>query len=138
LKLNCEGAEVDVIENLVREGEWMKVTNAMIDFDARKIPSQRQRVESVINLLVKTQARNYQFPEDYMYGMGSHFGGIKNWLDRTGAVQPGVKPRLRSLMFHTRNILQRKHLGFYKLKILRRTPAFAVRFYYEQVKAQPH
>lgn len=134
LKLNCEGSEVDVIENLICAGEWRKVTNAMIDFDARKIPSQRHRVESATNLLVATGMKNYQFPEDYMYGMGSHFGGIKNWLDGTGAAESGLRSQLRSLVYHLTNIIRRKHLGFYKLKILRRSPAIVVDYYYGKIK----
>ncbi|HEY0098616.1 MAG TPA: FkbM family methyltransferase [Pyrinomonadaceae bacterium] len=134
LKLNCEGSEVDVIENLIINDEWSKVTNAMIDFDARKIPSQRLRVESVTNLLVKTGMDNYQFPEDYMYGTGSHFGGIKNWLNKTGAIDFGIRSRLMSLIFHSKNVVGRKHLGFYKLKILRHTPVFLVNYYYNKMK----
>ncbi len=42
MKLNCEGAEVAVLENLMRSGEARKLHNVLIDFDAARIPSQRR------------------------------------------------------------------------------------------------
>lgn len=43
LKLNCEGAECDILDDLIDSGEIRKVTVAMVDFDVRKIPSQKDR-----------------------------------------------------------------------------------------------
>jgi hypothetical protein len=44
MKLNCGGSECDILENLLDSGEYSKITQVMIDFDAREIPSQRDRV----------------------------------------------------------------------------------------------
>ncbi len=43
LKLNCEGAEVDIVEDLLSSGEFARVRSAMIDPDVRKIPSLAHR-----------------------------------------------------------------------------------------------
>lgn len=43
LKLNCEGAECDIIEDLLDSGEYKKIGVLMVDFDVRKIPTQRHR-----------------------------------------------------------------------------------------------
>ena len=39
LKLNCEGSECDIIEDLLRSGEIRKVNSALVDFDVRKLPA---------------------------------------------------------------------------------------------------
>jgi FkbM family methyltransferase len=43
LKLNCEGAECDIIEDIIDAGEGNKVKALMIDYDVRKIDSQKHR-----------------------------------------------------------------------------------------------
>jgi len=45
LKLNCEGAECDILDNLFNSGEYKKIDAMMIDFDVRKSPSQKHREE---------------------------------------------------------------------------------------------
>ena len=43
LKLNCEGCEVDIIEDLLNSNEYRKVKSLGVAFDVTKIPSQRGR-----------------------------------------------------------------------------------------------
>ncbi|MFA5830886.1 MAG: class I SAM-dependent methyltransferase [Candidatus Paceibacterota bacterium] len=43
MKMNCEGAECDILEDLMDSGEFDKVDVLMVDFDVRKIPSQKHR-----------------------------------------------------------------------------------------------
>src|SRR5262249_49620805 len=47
LKLNCEGAEADIVEDLLESGEFARLRAVMIDPDVRKIPSQRHREREV-------------------------------------------------------------------------------------------
>ena len=68
MKLNCEGSECDILENLLDSGEYSKITHVMIDFDARKIPSQCDRVESLKLCLKNQRYLNFSFPEELMYG----------------------------------------------------------------------
>ena len=134
MKLNCEGSECDILESLLDSGEYSKITQVMIDFDARKIPSQRHRVESLKLRLKNQRYMNFSFPEELMYGMGSHFGGIRNWLNRRGARDGGAKAWSRSLIYHVANLRERKQMQFYKLKVLRLTPNPVVDFYYARIK----
>lgn len=136
LKLNCEGSECDILENLLDSGQFGRVTQVLVDFDAMKIPSQRHRVHGLQERLKAEAAANCKFPSEVMYGMGSHFGGIRNWLNTVGARQAGVRPCVSSTLYHLTNLLRRRHLPFYKLQILRRLPRSLVARYY-RVRGAP-
>jgi FkbM family methyltransferase len=43
MKMNCEGAECDILEDLMDSGEFDKVDALMVDYDVRKVPSQKHR-----------------------------------------------------------------------------------------------
>jgi FkbM family methyltransferase len=134
MKLNCEGSECDILENLLDSGEYSKITQVMIDFDARKIPSQRDRVESLKRRLETQGYTNFSFPEELMYGTGSNFGGIRNWLNQRGARDGSAQAWFRSLKYHVANLRKRKQMQFYKLTVLRFTPKPIVDFYYARIR----
>lgn len=54
LKLNCEGCECDLLEDLISTNEIRKVKYLLVAFDVRKIPSQRHR-EFEIRQILKNQ-----------------------------------------------------------------------------------
>lgn len=84
LKLNVEGAECDIMDDLLDSGEFSKVTYAMIDFDVRKIASQKHREAELIQRL---ESMSIGFPR-VTYGAkrkqvmtgDTHQERIKNWL----------------------------------------------------------
>lgn len=43
LKLNCEGAECDILEDLFASGEWSKVEHALVSWHGHKIPELAER-----------------------------------------------------------------------------------------------
>ncbi len=43
LKMNCEGCECDILDDLLDSGEWRKLAHVLCDFDVRKSPSQAHR-----------------------------------------------------------------------------------------------
>jgi FkbM family methyltransferase len=47
MKINCEGGELDILENLKMSGLIMKCTHLYVDWDARKVPSLAQRYSSI-------------------------------------------------------------------------------------------
>jgi FkbM family methyltransferase len=47
VKLNCEGCEADIIEDLLDSNEYRKIVSLGVAFDVRKIPSQRHREEEI-------------------------------------------------------------------------------------------
>jgi FkbM family methyltransferase len=79
LKLNCEGAEADIVEDLLGSGEFARLRAVMIDPDVRKIPSQRHRERELRDRLAATGLTNFALEEDVMIG-GTHRLRIQNWL----------------------------------------------------------
>jgi len=49
LKLNCEGSECDIINDLLDTGEYGKVKAVFVDFDVRKSPSNKHKEEELRN-----------------------------------------------------------------------------------------
>ena len=47
LKLNCEGAECAILDDLIKSNEYQKIDVLMVDFDVRKIPSQKHLVDEM-------------------------------------------------------------------------------------------
>ena len=41
LKINCEGSECVILDDLIESGQYKKIKVLMVDFDVRKIPSQK-------------------------------------------------------------------------------------------------
>ena len=85
LKLNCEGAECDILDDLLDSGEFDKVSYCMVDFDVRKVMKLKHRE-------AETRARlaEYPFPrvaycKDVMRGE-THQDRIGNWLALVDAV----------------------------------------------------
>jgi FkbM family methyltransferase len=86
LKLNCEGAECDILDDLLDSDEFRKVSYAMIDFDVRKIDSQKHREREVRERLKRAGIGfpRVAFARDVMIGE-THGARIKNWLKMIGA-----------------------------------------------------
>lgn len=79
LKLNCEGAECDILDDLLDSGEFDKVSFCMVDFDVRKIAHMKHRQAEVMERLA-----GYPFPrvattKQVMVGP-THQDRIRNWL----------------------------------------------------------
>ncbi|MEU2268486.1 FkbM family methyltransferase [Streptomyces olindensis] len=77
LKLNCEGSECDVLEDLLDSGLTERLKSIYVDFDVRKIPSQVHRQETVERRL---RERNLHFvTPDALAGPGGS-GTVRKWL----------------------------------------------------------
>lgn len=79
VKLNCEGAECDILDDLLDSGEFEKIAFLMVDFDVRKIASQRHRQAEV-----EARLARYGFPrvattKQVMKGE-THQDRIRHWL----------------------------------------------------------
>ena len=88
LKLNVEGAECDIMDDLLDSGEFNKVTYAMIDFDVRKIASQKHRQAEIMARLNEAGIGypRVAFTKQVMVG-ATHQDRIKHWLRAVGADQ---------------------------------------------------
>jgi FkbM family methyltransferase len=96
LKLNCEGSEADILEDLISNESIFKIRSIYVDFDIRKVPGQayRQReIEDKLNSL----GVDFQTPE--LLGIAAN-AGVKKWLD--GSLTQ-IDPNLfKKLYFSTR------------------------------------
>jgi len=53
MKLNCEGSECDILDDLLQSGEYTKIKALMVDFDVRKVPSQEYKENEIREKLKK-------------------------------------------------------------------------------------
>lgn len=130
MKLNCEGSECLILLDLIEHQQLSKIKNLLIDFDARKIPSQEHLIPIVTSKL-KAIGFKYYSPEEVQYGAGSHFGGIRQWLYLTQEKKGNFLPSMR---YHLRNICRGKALPFYKFQVIKLLPKALVDFYYRRLK----
>lgn len=79
LKLNCEGGECDILDDLLDSGEFAKVSYAMVDFDARKIAAVRHREPEVRRRLEAYPPPRVMFQRAAMVG-DTHRDRIRHWL----------------------------------------------------------
>jgi FkbM family methyltransferase len=80
LKLNCEGCECDILDDLLDSGEWAKVSHAMIDFDVRKISAMRHRQAETMERLSAYPSPRVMYSQRAMLG-DTHRARIHHWLD---------------------------------------------------------
>jgi FkbM family methyltransferase len=77
MKINCEGCECDIIENLLLNNIFDNINHIMIDFDVRKIPSQKHKEQEIMKSVFNK--KNIDLCENVMIGT-THQNRIKNWL----------------------------------------------------------
>ena len=92
MKLNCEGAECDIINDLLDSGEVAKVANVMIDFDVRKIPEKAHEEANLKERMRREGFDRYSLAPQVMVGK-THGRRIENWLHGLTLAAPIVKRR---------------------------------------------
>jgi hypothetical protein len=128
MKLNCEGSEVDIVENLLDAGEFGKVYNVVITFDVRRSESLRGRELPLRKRLWNEGHENMVFSEDVLRG-ATHNARIQHWLDLVGARDDLPLDKLRAKHAIVLRDLSRRtgRLArfevFMRLHLFRRLPA---------------
>lgn len=79
MKLNCEGAECDILDDLLDSGEFSKITYLMVDFDVRKVMKLKHREAETRSRLSAYAFPRVAFCKDVMKGE-THQDRIHNWL----------------------------------------------------------
>jgi FkbM family methyltransferase len=79
LKLNCEGAECDILDDLLDSSEFEKVAFVMIDFDVRKIAALKHRQAEVAYRLLAYPYPRVATSKQVMRGE-THAERIQHWL----------------------------------------------------------
>jgi len=101
VKLNCEGCEVDIIEDLLDSNEYRKITSLGVAFDVRKIPSQRGREPEIKRRLAKCGYENYVDIE-LKHGDPPR-RNIQTWLSTAGAAdRRSLGNRIRQVFYNGR------------------------------------
>lgn len=83
LKLNCEGAECAILDDLINSGEYKKIDVLMVDFDVRKIPSQKHLMGEMKVKLNKLNIPKIFYRDEYKIGIGTHSYFTHFWLDNS-------------------------------------------------------
>ena len=81
LKLNCEGCECDVLDDLLDSGEFEKVTFCLICFDIHKIAGMAyRRDETIVRLMTSYSSPRFMFSTEASVGP-THRERIHHWLN---------------------------------------------------------
>ena len=62
LKMNCEGSEADILENLIDTKTIFRISSIYVDFDVRKIPGQEFR-QALLESSMESQNIDFHSPE---------------------------------------------------------------------------
>jgi FkbM family methyltransferase len=108
-KINAEGAEVDIIDNLAMAGVLRQIDHLLLHFDIRKIPSLRSR-EPAMRAALEAADVEYQPADEIQFGVVGR--GTRNWLRWCIS-----NPRTRNLRYKTLGRLgHRVRLRLYPVK----------------------
>lgn len=77
-KLNCEGAECDVIDRLADAGQLTKVSHLLVHFDVKKVPSLAHRADATSRRLDESGV-SWCEAQRILFGR-SHAQKTANWL----------------------------------------------------------
>lgn len=81
MKLNVEGSECIILNDLLDSGECFKIDNVMIDFDIRKVPDKQNDEMVLLERFKREGFHNYSLCDDVMKGKGkTHQKRIRSWL----------------------------------------------------------
>ena len=123
MKMNCEGAEVEILKNLLESREIFKISSVMIDFDAFKIEGMQTEPRKLLRQFRAVGFQNYSLRFEVMRGgrkgHRTHHGNIRNWLEGLPITKAIVKnPR----PFGLRRRIERWLMRHIKRQIKMRAP----------------
>jgi FkbM family methyltransferase len=142
LKLNCEGAECDILDDLIDSGEIRKADFILVHFDVRKVLSQRHR-ENEVKARLREEGIDRLVEADEALIGPSMIARVQHWLDSVGADEyPMLTPgdRIRSSVNHLRFVsapaaIQRARLGPLAHAVLpRRLHRWLQAFFYPEAR----
>lgn len=81
LKLNCEGAECTILNDLINTNEYKKIDVLMVDFDVRKIPSQKHLMNDMKARLKTLGIPKIFYIDEFHLGKKTHSHFTHFWLD---------------------------------------------------------
>jgi FkbM family methyltransferase len=91
LKLNCEGAEIPVLNNLIDSGEIWKIDHIMLDFDCRYIAGNQHLEQEMLDRLASIGFNRYTLADDDP--SRTHLQKMAHWLPVVASHQPDPEGR---------------------------------------------
>lgn len=91
LKLNCEGAEIPIMNNLIDSGEVWKLAHVMLDFDCRYIEGQQHLEGELLQRLGDIGFNRYTLCDDNPHI--AHIDKVAYWLPVVDSGQPDPQGR---------------------------------------------
>lgn len=86
VKLNCEGSECDIIDDLIDSNQILKIFSLLITYDVRDFKKLKYREVESRKKLRNTNLVNFCFADEMMKGK-THNLRIRNWLVSFGAYE---------------------------------------------------
>jgi FkbM family methyltransferase len=97
VKLNVEGSECIIMNDLLDTGECFKIDNVMIDFDVRKVPDHMNDEALLLERFNKEGFKNFSLCDDVMVG-STHQKRIRHWLNNLEFadrfIEPGITEKV--------------------------------------------
>jgi FkbM family methyltransferase len=129
MKLNCEGAEADIMLDLLQTKQIFKIKNIAIDFDVRKVEGMEGSAQTLLDKFTVEDFTSFSLFNDVMLGP-SHVVRIQSWLDSVGANKTDGKSRFNEFFYWTKMVVTGKRPGYqWELKhnIKRYIPEFLLK-----------
>jgi FkbM family methyltransferase len=79
LKLNCEGSEVPILDDLISSGLIWRIQDVMIDWDIRKVPGEEHHEQRILADMEAIGFTRFSLCDKVMRG-ATHQERIANWL----------------------------------------------------------
>ena len=79
MKINAEGSEIPIMNNLIDSGLIHRIHNVMLDFDIRKVNGMQHCEHDLIARMASVGFNRYSLCDDVMRG-ATHQSRIGNWL----------------------------------------------------------
>jgi len=89
-KVNVEGSECDILDDLLDSKEISKVRSMLVDFDVRRFPSRRHREEEVKHRLAREGITGVVDARDVR--AETLVARARRWLASAGAEEPALSP----------------------------------------------
>ena len=118
MKLNCEGAEALILDDLIKTGYIHWLDSVRIDFNIRKIPSQRHKEKSIIADLENANFDSFSLVHNEAKCI-SHRDGIRLYLSQLKNAEDFMNINLfekilKLLPVSLKRLVLRKRKNFYK------------------------
>jgi FkbM family methyltransferase len=101
MKLNVEGSECIIMNDLLDTNECDKIDNVMIDFDIRKVPDKLDDEMLLLDRFNKEGFENYSLCDDVMVG-SNHQKRIRHWLSTLEfadeIIEPTITQKIKRLL----------------------------------------